>query len=89
MNNKQKLKLIADAHSLKPVVMLGQKGLTDNVLAEIDNALTVHELIKVKLAAEDKLEREELTNEICLQTRAEQLRIIGNIAIIYRENLEQ
>jgi RNA-binding protein len=85
MNTKQKAALVAQAHHLKPVVMLGQKGLTANVIAETDQALTVHELIKIKIAADDKDERTAILEEICSQLNAEPLKLIGNIAIIYRE----
>ena len=52
LNNKQKQHLKGLAHPLKPVVMLGNNGLTEGVLAEIELALEHHELIKVKIAAE-------------------------------------
>ncbi len=86
MDNKQKAKLIADAHHLKPVVMVGQKGLTTNVLSETDQALTAHELIKVKIMAEDKTERTAIADQIGAELNTTVLKIIGNIAIIYRKN---
>jgi len=73
---------------LKPVVMVGQKGLTPNVLAETDQALTAHELIKIKIGADDKDERIAIAEQICTELQAEMLRMIGNIAIIYRKNPE-
>ncbi len=85
MDNKQKAALVAKAHHLNPVVMLGQKGLTDNVIAETDQALNIHELIKVKIIAADKQERLDIINAICEQLKAENLKLIGNIAIIYRK----
>ncbi|MDF2530033.1 MAG: uncharacterized protein K0Q57_913, partial [Gammaproteobacteria bacterium] len=57
------------AHALKPVVMIGNKGLTDNVLAEMNIALDHHELIKVKIAA-DRDERAEIIQEILDKTGA-------------------
>ena len=54
LSTKQKQHLKGLAHPLKPVVMLGNNGLTEGVLAEIDQALTHHELIKVKIATEDR-----------------------------------
>ena len=77
--------LKAQAHSLKPVVLLGQKGLTDNVISEINLALDAHELIKVKVAAEDKADRKTLVAEIVAKTSAELINIIGHIAILYRK----
>ena len=50
LTSQKKQQLKAQAHKLNPVVMLGDKGLTENVLAEVDIALAAHELIKVKIA---------------------------------------
>ncbi|MCL0340909.1 YhbY family RNA-binding protein, partial [Escherichia coli] len=54
LSTKQKQHLKGLAHPLKPVVMLGNNGLTEGVLAEIEQALGHHELIKVKIASEDR-----------------------------------
>lgn len=88
MEKKQKLALIAAAHHLKPVVMIGQKGLTSNVIAETDQALNAHELLKVKVVAEDKEERQSIVHELCSTLNAIPLSLIGNIAIIYRKKPE-
>ncbi|MBM4207234.1 MAG: YhbY family RNA-binding protein [Gammaproteobacteria bacterium] len=85
MDADSKKKLKARAHALKPVVMIGQAGLTDAVLAEIDIALNVHELIKVKIRAE-KTERADIEQEVCAKTGAELVQMIGQIAIFYRMN---
>ncbi|MEW8030472.1 MAG: ribosome assembly RNA-binding protein YhbY [Candidatus Thiodiazotropha sp.] len=74
------------AHDLKPVVIVGQHGLSDNVLNEIDTTLNTHELIKVKLAGADKEDRKELSNDIVEQLTAELVQIIGRVAIFYRPN---
>ena len=74
------------AHSLKPVVMVGQHGLTENVLAEIDSTLDIHELIKVKLAGADKADREEMSAAIVEGVSATLVQIIGRVAIFYRPN---
>jgi len=87
MENKQKAALVAAAHHLKPVVMIGHKGLTTNVIAEADQALTAHELIKVKISADDKEERSAMVQEMCEQLNAAEIKLIGNIAIIYRKNV--
>jgi len=87
MENKQKAALVAAAHHLKPVVMIGQKGLTTNVIAEADQALTAHELIKVKISADDKEERSAMVAEMCEQLNATVIKLIGNIAIIYRKTV--
>lgn len=85
MENKQKKALLAAAHHLKPVVMVGQKGLTTNVLAEVDQALNIHELIKIKIIAADKDERKNIAVKICEELNALMLNLLGNIAIIYRK----
>ena len=54
LSNVEKKALRTKAHSLKPSVMIGQNGLTDTVLAEIDNALNAHDLIKIRIRGVDK-----------------------------------
>jgi RNA-binding protein len=81
-----KKQLKADAHSLNPVVIIGQAGLTDAVLAEIELALDHHELIKVKIRAE-RDERKLISEKICAQTSAELIQSIGQVIVIYRLNL--
>ena len=76
LNNKQKQYLKGLAHPLKPVVMLGNNGLTEGVLAEIDQALQHHELIKVKIAAEER------------ETKAINVQVIGNMLVLYRPSTE-
>jgi RNA-binding protein len=74
------------AHGLKPVVIVGQHGLSENVLNEIDTTLNTHELIKVKMAGADKADREALSSEIVKQLSTELVQIIGRTAIFYRPN---
>jgi RNA-binding protein len=74
------------AHALKPVVIVGQHGLSENVLNEIDTTLNTHELIKVKLAGADREDREALSGEIVEGLSAELVQIIGRVAIFYRPN---
>lgn len=84
--NRQHLK--AKAHKLKPVVLIGNNGLTANVNAEIDRALTDHELIKVKVASEDREERLQCFTDICTAHHAELVQAIGRIGILYRKRVE-
>ncbi len=88
MNSADKKKLRAEAHTLKPVVMIGQSELTVAVLAEIEQALDSHELIKVKIRAE-RDERKRISEKICTDTGAELIQTIGQIAIIYRLNTDK
>ncbi len=85
MNAANKKKLRAEAHTLKPVVMIGQSGLTTGVLAELDQALNIHELLKVRIRAE-RDERKLITEKICTDSGAELIQSIGQIAVIYRLN---
>ena len=85
MNSADKKKLRAEAHTLNPVVMIGQSGFTAAVLAEIEQALSSHELIKVKIRAE-RDERKVISEKICTDTGAELIQTIGQIAVIYRMN---
>lgn len=81
---KMRQYLKAKAHKLKPVVMIGSKGLTENVHNEIDRALNDHELIKIRIQGEDRAMREELLNEIIQISHAEKVQLIGGIGTIYR-----
>jgi RNA-binding protein len=84
LSNIDKKKLRKKAHGLKPVVMIGQQGLTDAVLAEIDLALNAHELIKVRVRGADKNERAEKNAQIERQLNAEVVHQIGGITVLYR-----
>lgn len=86
MDNSFKRSLKAQAHHLKPVVLIGAKGLTEAVAAETDVALIAHELIKVKINGAEKEDRILMANDLCAQLKAELVQMIGNTAIIYREN---
>lgn len=78
----------AQAHDLKPVVIIGQAGVTEGVMGKIADSLKAHELIKIKFN-EYKEDKQELTTEICTACEAQLIRIIGNIAILYKENKEK
>ena len=70
LSNKQKQFLKGLAHPLKPVVQLGGNGLTEGVVAEIDNALNHHELIKVKVPTDDREEKALIMDAIVRETNA-------------------
>ena len=86
LNPAERKALKARAHRLAPVVMIGGKGLTDEVLAEIDRALTVHELIKVRAAGLERQAREQALSAICQKTAAEAVQQVGKIFVIFRKN---
>ena len=89
LSNPQKKKLKSHAHSLKPVVRLGQSGLTDNVLDEIELAIEHHELIKVKISAEDRDDKKLTIQKIADRTRSDIVQSIGFMAVFYRENSDK
>lgn len=84
LSDIEKKALQKKAHSLKPVVMIGQHGLTDAVLTEVDVALNAHELIKVRIRGADKDERTEQCAQIEHQLNAKVVHQIGGIAVLYR-----
>jgi putative YhbY family RNA-binding protein len=81
--------LRAQAHKLNPVVLIGDKGLTEEVLAEIDRALKAHELIKVRAATDDRDARNAWMESICEKLEAHPVQQIGKVLVIYRENPEE
>ena len=82
-NTKQ---LRAIGHKLNPVVTVAGKGLTENVVAEVDRALADHELIKIKLVVGDKTSRAAVAKELCAQTRSELVHSIGGVILVLRRN---
>lgn len=89
LNNKQKQYLKGLAHPLKPVVQLGANGLTEGVLAEIDNALNHHELIKVKVPSDDRDEKALIMDAIVRETKAEKLQVIGHVLVLFKQSEEK
>lgn len=85
LKGSQRKYLRAQAHHLKPLVMIGAKGVTDQLLASVDLALTDHELIKIKFG-EFKEAKKEISAEIALATHSEMIGLIGHIAILYRQH---
>ena len=81
--------LRAQAHPLSPVVIIGDKGLTDEVMAEIDRSLKAHELIKVRAAAADRDARGSWMTAICEKLAAHAVQSIGKVLVIYRENFDK
>jgi len=86
LNTKQKQDLKAKAHALKPVVLIGEKGVTPAVMKEIEGAIAHHELIKIRIASNDRDERREMIQAICEAASAELVQIIGSIGVLYRKS---
>ena len=86
LTGSQKKYLRGLAHNLKPVVLIGQKGLTDELIKSTDQALDRHELIKVKFNEfKEKEQKAQITEELCKKTKAEAAGTIGHISILYRD----
>ncbi len=85
LNNRQVRHLRGLTHSLQPVVTVADKGLSENVLAEIESALDHHELVKIKLRA-DRETRTRWIAEISERCNAERVHVIGQVACFYRPN---
>lgn len=84
LTSKQRKILEKAAHDLQPVVIVGGAGVTEGVISMVSNSLKAHELLKIKFN-EYKDEKVELTQNICSQCNATLVRIIGNVAILYKE----
>jgi RNA-binding protein len=89
LNKKQIQYLKGLAHSLKPVVLLGNNGLTEAVVAEIDFALNHHELIKVKIPTDDRETKALIVEAICRETKSTKVQVIGKTLVIFRQSEEQ
>lgn len=85
LKGSQRKYLRGEAHHLKPLVMIGTKGVTEQLLGSVDLALKDHELIKVKFG-ELKEAKKEIAAQIAQATESEVVGLIGNIAIFYRQH---
>ncbi|MEN6330730.1 MAG: ribosome assembly RNA-binding protein YhbY [Smithella sp.] len=85
LNSSDRKNLRSQAHHLKPIVMVGRNGVSEQLIASVDAALKDHELIKVKFL-DFKEEKKEISEEIATITKSEVAGIIGNIAIFYRRH---
>jgi len=86
LSNKQKQYLKGLAHTIKPVVQLGNNGLTEGVLAEIDGAIKHHELIKIKIPTDDKEEKALIIEAIIRETGATKLQSIGHVLVLFKQS---
>jgi RNA-binding protein len=86
MTPEKRRQLRARAHTLDPVVMVGQSGVSAGVLQEIERALNSHELIKIRIAGADRTGRKRMLEEICSAASADPVQHIGRMLVIFREN---
>ncbi|HUP30195.1 MAG TPA: ribosome assembly RNA-binding protein YhbY [Usitatibacter sp.] len=84
--SKKRSELRAEAHKLSPVVIIGDKGLTEEVVAEVDRSLKAHELIKVRAATDEREARGLWMETLCERLQAHAVQQIGKVFVIYREN---
>ena len=89
LSSKRRSELRAQAHALSPKVLIGDKGLTDEVIAEIDRSLKAHELIKVRAAAAAREQRDIWLETICERLQAHPVQQIGKIFVLYREKPDE
>ena len=81
--------LRGQAHDLKAMLQVGGKGVTDALVAEIDGALEHHELIKIKVAADDRDTRDAMIAELAARTDAALVQRIGHTAVLYRPSKDK
>ena len=84
LTSKQVRFLRSASHSLHPVVMIGNNGLSESVLKEIDLSLNAHELLKIKVQSDERETRLQLLEEICEKLGASPVQHIGKQLVIYR-----
>lgn len=86
---RERASLKARAHSLEPVVQIGHSGVTDQLVKEVDRALRAHELIKVRVIAADRDEREEICDDIATRTGAAAVQRVGKVLVLWRPNPDE
>lgn len=85
LTSKERQALKGKAHKLGPAVLVGGKGLTDEVIAELERALVAHELIKVRAPGLDRDARNQALAELCQRTGAEAVQHVGKVFVLYRK----
>jgi len=88
LSESQKKYLRGLGHAKKPVVMVGDAGLSDTLLAEFLTSLEHHELLKVRVKVGDRGARDAIISQLCAAGKAELVQRIGNMALLYRANPE-
>ncbi|MFQ3228651.1 ribosome assembly RNA-binding protein YhbY [Reinekea sp.] len=85
LTQEQKKRFRTIGHQLSPVVTVADKGLSDSVMAEIQRALSDHELIKVKIVAEDREDKKTIIDTIIEQSSATLVQQVGHIALLLKK----
>ncbi len=89
LSELQKKLLRGLGHQLKPVITIGDAGISESLLKEFRSTIDHHELIKVRVRAADRQTRDVLINDLCANESAQLVTRIGNVALIYRRNNEK
>jgi len=89
LTSAERKALKAKAHKLEPAVHIGAKGLTDEVIAEIDGALRAHELIKVRAGSMERDARDDAFDSICERTGAEAVQQVGKVFVLFRKKNDE
>ncbi len=89
LSEPQKKYLRGLGHALKPLIMVGDAGLSDALLAEFESTLAHHELIKVRIKAGDRESRDKMVDELCSTSGADLVQRVGNMALLFRSNPEK
>ncbi len=84
----ERSELRSEAHALKPIVLIGEAGLTPAVIKEIDAGLNAHGLIKVRVFGDDREARIGMYDTICAELNAAPVQHIGKLLVVYRPKLE-
>ena len=89
LTSSERKALKAKAHKLEPVVQIGSKGLTEEVIAEIDRALRAHELIKVRAGGMERDARDDALGAICERTGADAVQQVGKVFVLFRKRPDE
>jgi len=89
LSERQKKHLRRLGHALHPIVALGQSGLTDAVVKELERALGDHELVKVRARSADREQRDQMLDQLAARTGSELVQRIGNVGLFYRQNRDE
>lgn len=89
LNEQQKKFLRGLGHQRKPLIMVGDAGLSESLLAEFDSTISHHELIKVRVRVGDREARDAIIADLCERSGAALVQRIGNVALLYRPNLKK
>ena len=89
LSEPQKKFLRGLGHQLKPLVIVGDAGLSESLLAEFESTLDHHELMKVRVRVGDRDTRDKIISQLCRNANAQLIQRIGNVALLYRPNLKK